>query len=170
MGVRWTFRELSENELNNFRFFVPHELNSFQLRHKQMPLGWIEGQRPPPHHPQSIRNGVTVVQAILKRSISSRFGNVTPNTSVFQDKILTELAKEICVVCAADYSNSRGVRGDSVTQVLICYIKTQNVAPRRCIRIANIPRGSSVQYPEENSANFALNHQRHLLHVSTWDP
>ena len=71
-GVRWTFRELAENEPN-----------SLQLRHKQMPLGWIEGQRPLPHHPQGIRNGVTLVQTILKRSISSRFGNVSPYLSVF---------------------------------------------------------------------------------------
>ena len=64
---------------------------------------------------------MTLVQTILKRSISSRFGNVSPYTSVFQDKVLAELAKEVCVVCAADYSNVRSVKGDSVTQALICY-------------------------------------------------
>ena len=101
-----TFWELAENDLNNIRFafldpdsmpryletgnagkekvgvFGPHELNSLQLRHKQMPLGWLKGQRPLPHCPQSIRNGVTLVQTILKRSTSSRFGNVPPYPSV----------------------------------------------------------------------------------------
>ena len=104
-----------------FGVFVPHELNSLQLRHKQMPLGWMEGQRPLPHYLQCIQNGVTLIQTIPKRSTSSRFGNVSPNTSVFQDKVLAELAKEVCVVCATNYSYFRSVRGDSVTQVLIGY-------------------------------------------------
>ena len=86
-----------------------------------MPLGWIEGQRPFPHHPQGIRNEGTLVQTNLKRSINSRVGNVSPYLSVFQDKFLAELAKEVCVVCAADHSNFRSVKGDSVTRALICY-------------------------------------------------
>ena len=94
-----------------------------------MPLGWIKGQRPFPHHPQGIRDGVTLVQTNLKRNINSRVGNVSPYLSVFQDKFLAELAKEICVVCAADYSNFRGVRGDGVTQVLICYKKLKTLLP-----------------------------------------
>ena len=69
---------------------------------------------------------MTLVQTNLKRSISSRVGNVSPYLSVFQDKLLAELAKEICVVYAADYSNFRGVRGDGVTQVLICYKKLKS--------------------------------------------
>ena len=129
MGVRWTFWELAENELNNFWFFVPHKLNSLQLRHKQTSLGWIEGQRPLLHHPQGIRNGVTLVQTNLKRSISSRFENVSPYLSVFQDKFLAELAKEVCVVCAADHSNFRSVKGDSVMQGLICYEKLKTLLP-----------------------------------------
>ena len=137
--------------------FVPHELNSRQLRHKQMPLGWMKGQRPLPHYPQGIRNGETLIQTVLKWSTSSRFGNVPPYPSAVRDKVLAELAKEVCVVCAADYSYCRSVRGDSV-------------APKQCIRRENIPRGISVQYPEENSAHFALNHQWCSLHVSTWDP
>ena len=170
MGVRWTFRELAENELNNFRFFAPHELNSLQLRHKQMSFGWIKGQRPFPHHPQGIRNGVTLVQTSLKRSTNSRVGNVSPYLSVFQDKFLAELAKEVCVVCAADHSNFRSVKGDSVTQALIFYKKTQNFAPRRCIRMENILRGVSVQYPEKHTSNFAPNQQRYSPNVSTWSP
>ena len=104
-----------------FGVFVPHELNFLQLRHKQMPLGWMKGQRPLPYYPQGIRNGVTLVQTILKGSTSSRFGNVPPYPSVVRDKVLTELAKEVCVVCAADYSYFGSVRGDSVTQALVCY-------------------------------------------------
>ena len=112
-----------------FGVFVPHELNSLHLRHKQMPLCWMEGQRPLPHHPQGIRNGVTLVQTIFKQSISSRFGNVSPYLSVFQDKFLPELAKEVCVVCAADYSNFRSVKVDSVAQALICYKKLKTLLP-----------------------------------------
>ena len=89
---------------------------------------------------------MTLVQAILKRSINSRVGNVSPYLSVFQDKFLAELAKEVSVVCATDHSNFRSVKGDSVTQALICYKKTQNAAPRRCIQMENILRGVSVQY------------------------
>ena len=59
------------------------------------------------------------MQTILKQSISSRFGNVSPYPSVFQDKVLAELAKEVYVFCAADYSYFRSVRGDSVTQALV---------------------------------------------------
>ena len=145
MGVRWTFRELAENELNNFwcifldansthrrlemrsadreKFgvVVPPELNSLQLRHKQMPLGWKKGQRPLPHYPQGVRNGEALVQTILKGSTSSRFENVPPYLSVVRDKVLAELAKEVCVVCAAEYSYSRSVRGDSMTQAQVCY-------------------------------------------------
>ena len=104
-----------------FGVFVPHELNSLQLRHKQMPLGWVKGQRPLPHCPESIRNGVTLVQKILKGSTSSRFGNVPPYPSVVCDKGLAEMSKEVCVVNAADYSYFRSVRGDSMTQTLVGY-------------------------------------------------
>ena len=117
-----TFRELAENDLNIIRFafldpdsmhrcleagnagkekfgvFVPHELNSLKLRYKQMPLGWVKGLRPLPHCPQSIRNGVTLVQTILKRSTSMCFGNVPPYPSVVCDKGLAEMPKEVCVV------------------------------------------------------------------------
>ena len=72
---------------------------------------------------------MTLVQTNLKRSISSRVGNASPYLSVFQDKFLAELAKEVCVVCAADYSNFRGVKGDSVTQALICYKKLKKLLP-----------------------------------------
>ena len=61
------------------------------------------------------------MQTILKGSTSSRFGNVPPYPSVVRDKILAELAKEVCVVCAADYSYFRSVRRYSVTQALVCY-------------------------------------------------
>ena len=138
-----TFRELAENDLNNFRFafldpdsmhrcleagkagkgkfgvFVPYELNSLQLRHKQMPLGWVKGQRLLPHCPQNIRYGVTLVQTILKRSTRSRFGNVLPYPSVICDRGLAEMSKEACVVNAADYSYFGSVRGDSVTRTLV---------------------------------------------------
>ena len=86
-----------------------------------MSFGWIKGQIPFSHHPQGIRDGVTLVQATLKRSINSRVGYVSPYLSVFQDKFLAELAKEVSVVCAADHSDFRSVKGDSVTQALICY-------------------------------------------------
>ena len=108
---------------------VPHELNSLQLRHKKMPLGWIKGQRPLPHYPQGVRNGVTLVQTILKGSTSSRSGNVPPYLSVVRDKVLAELVKEVCVVCAADCSYFRSVRGDSVTQALVCYIGLKTLLP-----------------------------------------
>ena len=101
--------------------FVSHELNSLQLRHKQTPLGWMKGQSPLPHYPQGIRNVVTFVQTTLKGGTNSRFGNVPPYPSVVRDKILAELAKEVCVVCAVDYSYFRSVRGDSVTRALGCY-------------------------------------------------
>ena len=104
-----------------FGVFVPHEPNSLQLRHKKMPLGWMKGQRPLPHHPQGIRNGVVLVQTIHKGSTSSRFGNVPLYPSVVRDKVLAELAKEVCVVCAADYSYFKTARGDSVTQALVYY-------------------------------------------------
>ena len=94
-----------------------------------MSLGWIKGQIPFPHHPQGIRNGVTLVQTNLKRSINSRVGNVSPYLSVFQDKFLAKLAKEVCVVCAADHSNFRTVKGDSVTQALIFYKKLKTLLP-----------------------------------------
>ena len=67
------------------------------------------------HHPQGIRNGVTLVQTALKRSINSRVGNVTPYLSVLQDKFLAELVKDVSVVGGADHSNFRSVKGDSVT-------------------------------------------------------
>ena len=95
--------------------------SSFQLRHKQMPLGWVKGQRPLSHCPQSIRNGVTLIQTILKRSTSSRFGNVPPYPSVVCDKGLAEMSKEVCVINAADYSYFRSVRGDRVPQTLVGY-------------------------------------------------
>ena len=101
--------------------FVLHELNSLRLRHKQMPLGWLKGQRPLPHCPQSIRNEVTLVQTILKGSTSSRFGHVPPHPSVVCDKGLAEMSKEVCVVNAADYSYFRSVRGDSAPQTLVGY-------------------------------------------------
>ena len=103
-----------------FGVFVPHELNSLQLRHKQMPLGWLKGQLPLSHCPQNNRNGVTFVQTILKRSTSSRFGNVPPYPSVVCDKGLVD---------AADYSYFRSVRGDSVTQTLVCYKKLKTSFP-----------------------------------------
>ena len=105
----------------NFGVFVPHELNSLQLRHKQIPLGWVKEQHPLPHCPQSIRNGVTLVKTTLERSTSSRFANVPPYPSVFRDNGLAEMSKEVCVVNAADYSYFRSVRGDSVTQTLVGY-------------------------------------------------
>ena len=64
---------------------------------------------------------MTFVQSILLRSTSSRFGNVPPYPSVVCDKGLAEMSKEVCVVCAADYSYFRSVRGDGVTQTLICF-------------------------------------------------
>ena len=84
-----------------------------------MPLGWLKGQRSLPHCPQSIRNGVTLVQTIIEGSTSSYFANVPPYPSVFRDKGLAEMAKKVCVVNAADNSYLRGVRGDSVTQTLV---------------------------------------------------
>ena len=138
-----TFRELAENYLNNFRptfldadgthrcletgnagkekigVFVSHKMDTLQLRHKQRPLGWLKGQRPLSHCPQSIQNGVALVQTILKRNTSRRFGNVPPYPSVVCDKGLAKMSKEVCVVNAADYSYFRSVRGDSVTQTLV---------------------------------------------------
>ena len=148
-----TFQELAENDLNNIRFvfldpdsmhrcletgnagkekigvFVPHELNSLQLRHKQMPLGWVKGQRPLPHCPQSIRNGVTLVQTILERSTGSCFANVPQCPSVFRDKGLAEMAKNVCVVNAADYSYMWSVKGDSVSQTLVGYKNLKTFFP-----------------------------------------
>ena len=104
-----------------FGVFVPHKLDTLQLRHKQMPLGWVKGQRPLSHCPQSIRNGVTLVQTILKGGTSSRFGNVSPYPSVVYDKGLAQMSKEVCGVNAADYSYFRSVRGDRVPQTLVGY-------------------------------------------------
>ena len=87
----------------------------------EMLLGWLSGRRPPPHCPQSIRNGVTLANTILKGSISSRFANVPPYPSVFRDKGLAEMATKVCVVNAADYSYLRSVREDSVAQTLVGY-------------------------------------------------
>ena len=112
-----------------FGVFVPHEFNSLQVRHKQVPLGWMEGQQPLPHCPQSIRNGVTLVQTILKGGTSSRSGNVPPYTSVVCDKGLAEMSKEVCIVNAADYSYFRSVRGDSVTQTLVGKKKLKTSLP-----------------------------------------
>ena len=123
-----TFRELAENDLNNFRFafldpdsmhhcleagnagkekigvFVPHELNSFQLRHKQMPLGWVKGQRPLPRCPPSIRYGVTLVQTILKRSTTVA-SEMYPHTRLRSvTRASPKCPKSVCVVNAADYS------------------------------------------------------------------
>ena len=109
--------------------FVPHELNSLQLRRKKMPLGWLKGQRLLSHCPQTIRNRVTLVQTILKLSTSSRFGNVPSYPSVVCDKGLAEMSKEVCVVNAADYSYFRSVRADSVTQTLICYKNLKTSLP-----------------------------------------
>ena len=108
---------------------VPHKLDSLQLRHKQMPLGWLKGQRPFPHCPPSIRNEVTLVQTILKWSTSSRFGNVPPYPSVVRDKGRAEMVKNVCVVNAADYSYFRSVRGDSVTQTLVGYKNLKTSLP-----------------------------------------
>ena len=147
------FRKLAENDLNNISFtflnadsthrcletgnagkekigvFVPHKFNSLQVRHKQMPLGWVKGQRLLPHCPQSIRNGMTLVKTILERSTSSRFANVPPYPSVFRDKGLAEIAKKLCIANAADYSYFRTVRGDSVTQTLVGYKKPKTSLP-----------------------------------------
>ena len=94
-----------------------------------MPLGWLKGQRPLSLCPQSIRNGVTLVQTILKRSNSSRFGNVPLYPSVVCDKGLAEMSKEVCVVYAADDSYFSSVRGDSVTQTLVCYKNLKTSLP-----------------------------------------
>ena len=135
-----------------------------------MSLGWVKGQRPLPHRPQRIRNGVTLVKMILERSTSSRFANVPPYPSVFRDKGLAEMAKKVCVVNAVDYSYLRSVRGDNVTQTLVGYKNPQNVAPKRCRRREGIPQGSLVQHPEEDKINLASNHRRHSPHVSAWNP
>ena len=151
------FRKLAENNLINFWFtfldadsthrcletenagkeifgvFIPHELNSLQLRHKQMLLGWLKGQRPLPHCLQSIRNGVTLVKTFLEGSTCSRFANVPPYPSVSRDKGLAEMAKKVCVVNADDYSYLRSVRGDSVTivtQTLVGYENFKTSVPR----------------------------------------
>ena len=112
-----------------FGVFVPHELDSLQLRHKQRPFGWAKGQQPLPHCPRSIRNGVTLVQTILKGSTSSRFGNVPPYPSVVCDKGLAEMSKEVCVVNAAGYIYFRSVRGDSVPQTLVGYKNLKTLLP-----------------------------------------
>ena len=179
-----TFRELAENDLNNIHFafldpasmhrcletgnagkekigvLVSHELNSLQLRPKQMPLGWLKGQRPLSHCPHSIRNGVTLIQTVPKRSTSSRFGNVPPYPSVVCDKGLAKMSKEVCVVKAADYSYFRSVFA----------IRTSKHRSKQCIRMEDIPRGISVQYPEEHTANLGTSHHRYSPHVSTSDP
>ena len=153
MGQLVTFRKLAENDLNNIRnafrdadsthrcletgnagkekfgVVVPHKSDTLQLRHKQMPLGWLKGQRPLPHCTQSIRNGVTLVQTILKRSTSSRFGNVSPYPFVVCDQGLAEMSKEVCVVNATDYSYFRSVRRDSVTQTLVGYKNLKTSLP-----------------------------------------
>ena len=94
-----------------------------------MPLGWVKGQSPLPYCPQRIRNGVTLVQTILKGSTSSRFGNVPPYPSVVRDKGLAEMSKEVYVVNAAGYSYFRSVRGDSATQTLVGYKKLKTSLP-----------------------------------------
>ena len=94
-----------------------------------MSLGWLKGQRPLSHCRQSIRNGVKLVQTILKRSTSSRFGNVPPYPSVVCGKGFAEMSKDVCVVNAADYSYCRSVRGDSVTQTLVCYKSLKTSPP-----------------------------------------
>ena len=137
---------------------VPHKLDSLQLRHKQMPLGWLKGQRPLPHCPQSIRNGVTLVQTILKGSTSSRVGNVPPYPSVVRDKGLAEMAKKVCVVNAADYSYFRSVSGDSVTQTLVGYKNLKTLLP------------SDVFVWRAFHGEFWYNIHRYSPHVSTWDP
>ena len=91
-----------------------------------MPLGWLEGQSPLFHCPQSIRNGVTLVKTIFERGAGSCVTNVTPCPSVLRDKGLSEMPQKVCVVSAADYIYSWGVRGDCVAQALVGYknIKT----------------------------------------------
>ena len=94
-----------------------------------MPLGWLKGQRPFPHCPQSIRNGVTLVKTILEGSTSSRFANVPSYPSVVRDKGLAEMAKKVCVVNAAGYSYLRSVSRDSVTQTLVGYENLKTSLP-----------------------------------------
>ena len=156
-----------------FGVFVLHKLNSFQLRHKKIPLGWLKGQRPLPHCPQGISNGVTLVKTNLEKSTSSCFANVPPYPSVFHDKGLAEMAKKLCVVNAADYSYLRSVRVDSVTQTLVGYENLKTSLPSD-VDIGRAFRGefwyNTPRNIEEHTANLAQNPRRHSSHVSTWDP
>ena len=76
-----------------------------------------------------MRNRVTLVKTILKRSNSSRFANVPQYPSVFRDKGLAEMAKKVYVDNAAGYSYLRSVRGDSVTQTLVGYKTSKRRSP-----------------------------------------
>ena len=76
-----------------------------------MRLGWLKGEGPFSHRPQSIRNGVTLIKTIFKRGAGSSFTNMPPCPSVLRDKSLAEMVEKVSVVRAADYSYLWGVRG-----------------------------------------------------------
>ena len=67
-------------------------------------------------------------KTLLVQQFGERY-NVPPNSSVFRDKGLAEMAKKVCIVNAAGYNYFRSVRGESVTQTLVGYKNLKTSLP-----------------------------------------